>query len=69
MKIYPLDVSKEGLDARKLAIFSSSLYVLKPQREGGGHNIYRSSIPPFLETETDDAYYNSYIFDGIDSGS
>jgi hypothetical protein len=28
----------------------SSNLVLKPQREGGGNNVYRDSIPPFLKT-------------------
>ena len=27
----------------------SAGYVLKPQREGGGNNVYRSAIPPFLK--------------------
>ncbi|KAF2142991.1 uncharacterized protein K452DRAFT_307877 [Aplosporella prunicola CBS 121167] len=49
--IYPLDKSEAGLEARRLAtdVGSASRYVLKPQREGGGNNIYRASIPPFLE--------------------
>jgi glutathione synthetase len=48
--IYPLDDSEAGKEARKLAADpdSASRYVLKPQREGGGNNIYRNSIPPFL---------------------
>ena len=49
--IYPLDESEAGLEARKLATHPDSAvrYVLKPQREGGGNNIYRKSIPGFLE--------------------
>lgn len=49
--IYPLDNSEAGKEARKLATdpASASRYVLKPQREGGGNNIYRKAIPPFLE--------------------
>ncbi|KAF1933552.1 glutathione synthetase large chain [Didymella exigua CBS 183.55] len=49
--IYPLDKSDAGLEAKKLATDSSSAvrYVLKPQREGGGNNIYRKAIPPFLQ--------------------
>lgn len=49
--IYPLDDSDAGKEARKLATDPSSAtrYVLKPQREGGGNNIYRKAIPPFLE--------------------
>lgn len=33
-----------------LARTHSNTLVLKPQREGGGNNIYRSSIPSFLST-------------------
>jgi hypothetical protein len=49
--IYPLDKSDAGKEARKLATDPSSAtrYVLKPQREGGGNNIYRKAIPPFLQ--------------------
>jgi glutathione synthetase len=49
--IYPLDASEAGQEAVKLAQDPASAvrYVLKPQREGGGNNIYRKAIPPFLE--------------------
>lgn len=50
--IFPLDDSPSGLKARKIAIDAEKCkgYVLKPQREGGGNNIYRSAIPPFLKS-------------------
>lgn len=50
--IYPLDKSDAGKEAKRLATDPSSAirYVLKPQREGGGNNIYRKAIPPFLQT-------------------
>lgn len=49
--IYPLDKSDAGQEARKLATDSktASQYVLKPQREGGGNNVYREAIPDFLK--------------------
>ncbi|KAF1983416.1 glutathione synthetase large chain [Aulographum hederae CBS 113979] len=49
--IYPLDESEAGKEAQKLANNpdSASRYVLKPQREGGGNNVYRKAIPPFLK--------------------
>jgi glutathione synthase len=49
--IYPLDDSEAGNEAKKLATDPASAvrYVLKPQREGGGNNIYRKAIPPFLK--------------------
>ncbi|KAF2860816.1 glutathione synthase [Piedraia hortae CBS 480.64] len=49
-EIYPLDGSEEGQKAAAIAIDPARAggYVLKPQREGGGNNIYRSEIPGFL---------------------
>ncbi|KAI0380960.1 glutathione synthase [Hypomontagnella monticulosa] len=60
--IYPLDESEAGLKARKIAVDPELCkgYVLKPQREGGGNNIYRSSIPPFLKT-VPESHWPSYI--------
>ncbi|KAF2715155.1 glutathione synthase [Pleomassaria siparia CBS 279.74] len=50
--IYPLDESEAGKQAKELAGDPTSAvrYVLKPQREGGGNNIYRRAIPPFLQS-------------------
>ena len=50
--IYPMDESEAGLEARKLATDpeSAKRYVLKPQREGGGNNVYRKAIPDFLKS-------------------
>ncbi|KAK4570004.1 Glutathione synthetase [Recurvomyces mirabilis] len=49
--IYPMDKSEAGLEARNFAQDAEKCkhYVLKPQREGGGNNIYRSNIPGFLK--------------------
>ncbi|KAI0131611.1 glutathione synthase [Hypoxylon sp. NC0597] len=60
--IYPLDESEAGLRARKIAVDPElcKSYVLKPQREGGGNNIYRSSIPPFLKS-IPESHWPSYI--------
>lgn len=60
--IYPLDDSEAGLKARQIAQDPElcKKYVLKPQREGGGNNIYRSAIPDFLKT-IPEAHYTSYI--------
>jgi len=48
--IYPLDDTPAGRDAKTLATdpAAATRYVLKPQREGGGNNVYRAAIPPFL---------------------
>jgi glutathione synthetase len=60
--IYPLDNSEAGTEAKKLATdaTSASRYVLKPQREGGGNNIYRKAIPPFLQ-ELPETHWPAYI--------
>ncbi|KAI1633309.1 hypothetical protein F4809DRAFT_623940 [Biscogniauxia mediterranea] len=60
--IYPLDETESGLKARKLATDPETCkaYVLKPQREGGGNNIYRSAIPQFLKT-IPESHWPSYI--------
>ncbi|KAG0652334.1 Phytochelatin synthetase [Hyphodiscus hymeniophilus] len=60
--IYPLDSTPSGLSARKMALDPELCkgYVLKPQREGGGNNIYRSAIPPFLES-LPETHWKSYI--------
>lgn len=60
--IFPFDDSPAGLEARKLALDPERCkgYVLKPQREGGGNNIYRSSIPPFLKS-LPETHWKSYI--------
>ncbi|KAH8815626.1 glutathione synthetase-like protein [Xylogone sp. PMI_703] len=60
--IFPFDESPAGLEARKIALDPEKCkgYVLKPQREGGGNNIYRSSIPPFLKS-IPESHWKSYI--------
>ncbi|TGJ82913.1 hypothetical protein E0Z10_g5845 [Xylaria hypoxylon] len=60
--IFPLDTSEAGLKARQIAADPelSKGYVLKPQREGGGNNIYRAAIPPFLKS-VPEAHWPSYI--------
>ncbi|CUS20775.1 LAQU0S01e14378g1_1 [Lachancea quebecensis] len=50
VKIHPMDNSEAGLNARKLALDNPEMFVLKPQREGGGNNIYKRDIPGFLES-------------------
>lgn len=47
--LYPLDDSKLGVEGLRLARTDPSRFVLKPQREGGGNNIYKDAIPEFLD--------------------
>lgn len=60
VKIHPLDDSDEGLEGRKLAFAEPHKYVLKPQREGGGNNIYKDKIPAFLRS-IDEKDWGAYI--------
>lgn len=61
-RMYPLDASSAGAEARRLALdpASATRHVLKPQREGGGNNIYRANIPPFLRS-IPEAHWKGYI--------
>ena len=60
--IFPLDDTPAGHEARRLAIDPEKCkgYVLKPQREGGGNNIYRTAIPPFLKS-LPETHWKSFI--------
>ncbi|CCG82387.1 Putative uncharacterized protein [Taphrina deformans PYCC 5710] len=58
--MHTLDKSEEGQEAIRIALGRPQKYVLKPQREGGGHNIYRSAIPDFLRSIPED-HWPGYI--------
>lgn len=60
--IYPMDASEVGLEARKKALDPNQCqnYVLKPQREGGGNNIYGGAIPAHLNSVAE-SHWGSYI--------
>ncbi|UNI14180.1 Glutathione synthase [Purpureocillium takamizusanense] len=60
--IYPMDTSEAGLEARQKALdpVTCQAYVLKPQREGGGNNIYRGAIPGFLKSVPEE-HWGSFI--------
>ncbi|WFC99605.1 glutathione synthase [Malassezia yamatoensis] len=50
MQLWPMDPNTElGKEAHRLVREHPEDYVLKPQREGGGHNIYKKDIPPALD--------------------
>ncbi|KAK9247596.1 glutathione synthase [Lipomyces tetrasporus] len=59
--ILPLDDSELGKKARKLIGTCPEKYVLKPQREGGGNNVYRDKIPGFLKDLKDETLWRGYI--------
>ncbi|TKA64236.1 hypothetical protein B0A55_10846 [Friedmanniomyces simplex] len=62
MTMLPLDSSRQGLEARRLALDPKTAvdYVLKPNLEGGGHNVFRSDIPAFL-SEVPEVEWHRYI--------
>jgi glutathione synthetase len=49
MGMWPMDESPMGEEGYKLATTEAERFVLKPQREGGGNNIYRNDIPKHLQ--------------------
>lgn len=57
---YDLSPNSPGL-AIALDPARAANHVLKPQREGGGNNIYRSAIPDFLKSLPSPSHYPSYI--------
>ncbi|MCJ1478658.1 hypothetical protein MMC13_007339 [Lambiella insularis] len=61
--IHPLDASPAGVHAKALALdpTSAAHYVLKPQREGGGNNIYRGAIPAFLKSLGEERMWRGHI--------
>lgn len=61
-KMWPLDSTELGKQGRAIALNSekATKYVLKPSREGGGHNIYRNAIPLFLKS-IPESTWSTYI--------
>lgn len=47
--LYSLDKNEGGDEAVRMALENPEAYVMKPQREGGGNNVYGSDIPPVLK--------------------
>lgn len=60
MGMHALDDSAEGKRTAAIALNNPEKYVLKPQREGGGHNIYRNAIPEFLRG-IPESHWSGYI--------
>jgi len=59
--LYSLDHDEIGDSNLARAIANPKSYVLKPQREGGGNNVYGDDIKPFLEKIRDSEERNAYI--------
>jgi len=59
--LYSLDLNQAGDEAVRVAMEKPHRFVLKPQREGGGNNVYGENIKPFLENIKDSPERNAYI--------
>lgn len=59
--LYSLDQDETGNKAVEKALSNPEKFVLKPQREGGGNNVYGLDIVPFLKKLENDNERNAYI--------
>uniref|UniRef100_A0A8C8DSQ4 Glutathione synthetase n=1 Tax=Oryzias sinensis TaxID=183150 RepID=A0A8C8DSQ4_9TELE len=59
--LYTLDMGPEGDQTVEMALAAPDRYVLKPQREGGGNNIYGAEIRQVLEGLKDATQRTAYI--------
>lgn len=60
VKIHPLDDTEAGKKAKRLAFDEPQKFVLKPQREGGGNNVYKEDIPGHLKS-LDESEWGAYV--------
>lgn len=67
VEIYPLDTSEKGQKGRKLALELPGKYVLKPQREGGGNNIYKEDIPGYLRSISESEWEGYVLMELIET--
>ncbi|XP_062460081.1 glutathione synthetase [Pezoporus occidentalis] len=59
--LYSLDMGADGDKAAAMAIADPDCFVLKPQREGGGNNLYGEELRQVLEKIRDSPQRTSYI--------
>ncbi|XP_041656038.1 glutathione synthetase [Cheilinus undulatus] len=59
--LYTLDMGPEGDKTVEMALADPDRFVLKPQREGGGNNIYGSEICKVLEGTKESTERTAYI--------
>lgn len=59
--LYTLDMGPEGDKTVEMALAAPDQYVLKPQREGGGNNIYGSEICKVLEGTKESTERTAFI--------
>ncbi|OCT62849.1 hypothetical protein XELAEV_18043940mg [Xenopus laevis] len=59
--LYSLDIGEEGDEAVRVALANPDQFVLKPQREGGGNNLYGEELKEKLQECKDSEERTSYI--------
>lgn len=59
--LYTLDFNEDGEKAVKMGISEPNKFVLKPQREGGGNNIYNENIKTWLSSMRDSQERTAWI--------
>ena len=59
--LYSIDADTKGNEAFEAALNNPERYVLKPQREGGGNNVYGQDIADFLKSLNNEQERNAYI--------
>ncbi|KAJ2185488.1 Glutathione synthetase, partial [Coemansia sp. RSA 530] len=63
--LYPLDNTSQGKQATRMALHEPHKYVVKPQREGGGYNVYGDDIPKLLTSVSDEERKGYILMDLI----
>ncbi|GFR93796.1 glutathione synthetase [Elysia marginata] len=58
---FSVDLGPEGDKAVEMALASPEKFVLKPQREGGGHNLFDTEMATFLSHHISSKERNAYI--------
>uniref|UniRef100_A0A6P7GLD3 Glutathione synthetase n=1 Tax=Diabrotica virgifera virgifera TaxID=50390 RepID=A0A6P7GLD3_DIAVI len=59
--IYGLEFDDDGEKAVRMALKTPERYVLKPQREGGGNNLYGKDVKEYLERMANSKERESWI--------
>lgn len=59
--LYSLELNEQGDAAMKMALSDPHRFVLKPQREGGGNNVYGQDIKVLLESLKNKRDRTAYI--------
>lgn len=67
-RMWPLDTTALGLQGRALALDPEAAvkYVLKPNRDGGGNNIYRAAIPAYLRGQPESSWSRYILMELFD---